>query len=72
MKLPTGYIDINTAIDYADVTRMTMIAWCKKYGIGKKIAGRWCVNTGQLDKLMSGEIGVNSDGKKKTSKTKSR
>ena len=28
----------------APVTLVTLIAWCKKYGLGFKLGGRWWVN----------------------------
>ncbi len=38
------------------VTRATIINWCKSFGIGKKIGGKWYVEESDLDKLIAGEI----------------
>lgn len=56
------------ASDQADVSTTTIITWCRKYGIGVKIGGRWHVYPDKFKKILSGEISTTrgpKDGKKK-------
>jgi hypothetical protein len=38
----------------------TIRYWCERYGIGRKVAGRWRIDPVRLDALLRGE-GVNHD-----------
>ena len=43
----------------AEVHKDTIIAWCIRYQIGRKVAGRWRVNTASLDRFVAGVDSVN-------------
>jgi len=45
------------AAEIAGVTKETMLLWCKKYGIGHKVAGRWRVSTEKLYRFLKGVDG---------------
>ena len=51
------FISTVKAAQLAFVTKPTIIAWCEKYGIGRKRVGRWIVNKDKLDQLLVGELG---------------
>jgi hypothetical protein len=58
-----GYLNTTDALDIArdagvPVSRPTIITWCSRYGIGKKIGGRWQVDSESLQTLLEG----NNDG----------
>ena len=40
----------------AQVSRVTLIAWCRKYRIGSKIGGRWWVDHDKLMKFLKVKI----------------
>lgn len=49
-------ISVTEAINITGVTRQTLITWCAKYEIGKKIGGRWYIHPDKLALLLKGEI----------------
>lgn len=52
---PQEALDIAAGEPYfVSVSIVTMHEWCKKYKIGKKIAGRWQVNKKRLKLLLEG------------------
>jgi hypothetical protein len=53
------YISTKEAAVQAEVTEPTMINWCRRYGIGIKVGGRWRVNPLQLKKML--EEGIQDD-----------
>jgi hypothetical protein len=38
------------------VTRPTLRTWCEKYGIGRKVGGRWYVDPEKLTLLLEGAL----------------
>ena len=50
------FITVSEAIQITGVTRQTLITWCAKYKVGKKIGGRWYINPEKLALLLKGEI----------------
>jgi len=38
-----------------DTTRPTIVNWCIRYKIGKKIAGRWVIDPEKLKTLLKGD-----------------
>jgi len=50
-------ISTNQAAALAGTTRMTIISWCRKYKIGRKVAGKWYVYPQKLELLMKGDMG---------------
>ena len=55
----SDYISTKDAAVQAEVTEPTMINWCRRYGIGIKVGGRWRVNPLQLKKML--EQGIQDD-----------
>lgn len=47
-----NYITTAEAIRRAGVSRPTIIAWCREYGIGFKVGGRWRVDGAKLNDLL--------------------
>ena len=68
-------IDVTSAVDLVrstvgfDVTRVTIITWVKKYGLGKKLGGRFRIDK---IKLMDFLKGVDIDSEKKVKSRKIR
>jgi len=71
IKLPTnqpiGLLTIGKYLNGKGLnpTRQTLINWCKEYGVGKKIGGKWFMKKSEIDGIISGKIskpfsGVNS------------
>lgn len=48
------YITVSEAMKLADVHRCTIISWCRKFGLGVKIGGRWRVNKEDLLCFLNG------------------
>jgi len=43
------------ACDYGyPVTRVTIINWAKKRGVGRKVGGRWYIDKDKLQKVLKG------------------
>lgn len=38
----------------AEVTPPTVIAWCTRFGIGRRVGTRWRIDAGKLHSLLSG------------------
>lgn len=51
-----NFISTIKAAELAFVTKPTIIAWCEKYGIGRKRVGRWVVDKNKLNQLLDGEL----------------
>ena len=47
-----NYISTKEAQKRANVTHQTVVNWCKKYGIGRKVVGRWRVDPEALENLL--------------------
>ena len=47
-------VEMHEARGFGPVGKFTIIYWCKQYGIGLKIGGRWKVDRQKLEKLLSG------------------
>jgi hypothetical protein len=54
----TPWISVPIAAEKAEVTPSTIIAWCQRYGIGRKVGGRWRVDREALAALLSGQSQV--------------
>lgn len=54
---------INTAVaaERAGVTIATIENWCRQYGIGIKVGGRWRVDPHLLSKMLRGELNEAND-----------
>jgi len=50
------YISIPEAAATTGITNVTIITWCRKYHIGKKIGGRWYVDPTKLSLLLRGAL----------------
>ena len=48
------FITVGQAMSLSNVTRPTVINWCRDYGIGYKIGGRWQVDKVKLNKMLDG------------------
>ena len=53
-----NYISMPEALEIYEhkITKWTMIAWCKKYGIGIKVGGRWKIDPDKLALLLKGQL----------------
>lgn len=57
--LPESKISTNDAVKYCheqgiNITLVTLIRWCEKYKVGKKVVGTWYVDKNKLKKLLHG------------------
>lgn len=50
-----NYISTKKAAAEAQVTEPTIINWCVRYGIGRKVGGRWRVSPSLLSKMLAGD-----------------
>jgi hypothetical protein len=53
--MPCKWVPVATAAQTADVQPSTVIAWCRRYGIGRKVGGRWRVDPDALAAILAGE-----------------
>ena len=53
-----SWISVPVAAQKAEVTSSTIILWCQRYGIGRKVAGRYRIDPDALAKLLAGEAQV--------------
>lgn len=44
------------AAKIAEVTRQTTVNWCREYGIGIMVGGRWRIDPRELRKIMDGTM----------------
>lgn len=56
-----NYITPKEAVDLADkagigANMATVYTWSRKYGLGKKVGGRWFIDGNLFDKFLRGEI----------------
>lgn len=63
MKNNEDWIDTNQGIQIikkygVSCTRTSLLAWIRKYHLGKKVGGRWYVDREQLYKFLKGEMNV--------------
>ena len=49
-------ITVTEARRIAEVSRVTIITWCREYGIGKKVGGRWRVDPIELGFILDGSM----------------
>lgn len=49
-----AWITPTKAAELAGVTRQSVNHWCERYGIGRKVGGRWRVNSTALDHMLHG------------------
>lgn len=52
------WVSVPIAAEKAEVTPSTIVAWCRRYGIGRKIGGRYRVDCDALAALLAGESQV--------------
>lgn len=57
----------NKAAELAGVTTATIRNWISDFGIGIKKGGRWIVFKNKLEKILSGEIHYDNQGRPKES-----
>lgn len=60
LKPPEQLFPTTEALKYyhergVNIVLMTLIRWCKRYKIGKKVVGTWYVDKDRLQKLLDGE-----------------
>ncbi len=53
-----SWISVPVAAQKAEVTSSTIILWVQRYGIGRKVAGRYRIDPDALAKLLAGEVQV--------------
>ncbi len=53
-----SWISVPVAAQRAEVTSSTIILWCHRYGIGRKVGGRYRIDPDALAKLLTGEAQV--------------
>ena len=53
-----SWISVPVAAQNAEVTPSTVIQWCQRYGIGRKVAGRYRIDPDALARLLAGEARV--------------
>ena len=58
MKKDKNIITPKEAAEIANVSSMSIMHWCNKYRIGRKIVGRWAVDKMKLEKLLAGELKI--------------
>jgi len=56
--LATTWITAPIAAEWAEVAPSTVILWCQKYGIGRKVGGRWRIDPRALAALLAGNSEV--------------
>jgi hypothetical protein len=56
-----NFIQTPEARKIAGVTKMTIIKWCKDFGIGEKIGGNWRIDKDKLKKILKGDINYGKD-----------
>ncbi len=56
MDCNRDWISATEAARKADVGRNCITDWCGRYGLGKKVAGRWRVDPVALDRLLTGNL----------------
>lgn len=49
---PQQAIDLIKSEGFGNITDQTMRNWCREYGIGRKIAGRWKINEFALRQII--------------------
>ena len=50
------HLDTKTAKKIAQVTEATIINWCRNYGIGIKVGGRWRISPTLLERMLQGTV----------------
>ena len=53
-----SWISVPVAAQKAEVTSSTIILWCQRYGIGRKVAGRYRIDPDALARLLTGDTQV--------------
>ncbi len=56
--MSTLWISVPVAAQRAEVTPSTILAWCRRYGIGRKVGGRYRVDCDALAAFLAGETQV--------------
>jgi len=64
MKKKENLVNTNQAIQIVrehgvSCTRTSLLTWIGKYCLGKKIGGRWYIDSVRLEKFLKGEINAN-------------
>lgn len=57
-----NYITVPEACELTGVSNVTIIKWCRKYGIGHKIGGRFYIDPDKLSLLLKGQLMVDRHG----------
>lgn len=50
------YLRSREAADEAEVTTVTIRAWCHRYGIGKRVGGRWRIDPERFRHVLNGAL----------------
>jgi hypothetical protein len=50
--LDENYIKMSVAVATTKFTKMTLVNWCNKFGIGKKVGHRWYIHQEKLALLI--------------------
>lgn len=49
---PEAARELHEKAGYGKIGKFTVIDWCKKYGLGIKIGGRWKVNGRKFERFL--------------------
>ena len=49
----TGWITPSQAAQRAEVTPESVIRWCGRYRLGRKVAGRWRIDPAALERFLA-------------------
>lgn len=66
--VPSGYIRTPEARQMVrdlgiHATLPTLLSWCKRYGLGRLVAGRWYIDRVKLLRFLRGDQGAANAGK---------
>lgn len=57
------YLKPREAADEAEVTTVTIRAWCRRYGIGRRVGGRWRIDPERFRQVLDGALdGIEDHG----------
>ena len=49
----TSWITPSQAAQRAEVTPESVIRWCERYSLGRKVAGRWRIDPAALERFLA-------------------
>lgn len=51
---PAKAVALHEEKGYGQVGKFTIVDWCKRYGIGLKIGGRWKIDKQKFEQMLAG------------------